>query len=120
MTHKNKRRGGRPRGARNRRTILKDIAAETHVIKVSGKRRRVSVGELLFMQLRQMAIKENPRAAAELERLMDKFAPQVMNGKFGILLVPEDATEEEVLAGMDALNAAADARHWALEREAQK
>lgn len=53
---------GRPKGARNKATILQDIASEEHRVTAGGSRRYVTTVDLLFMRLRELALKGDERA----------------------------------------------------------
>ena len=47
---------GRPKGAKNRKTIVKTVADEMHSVTESGTRRRRSTLELVLLRLRIMAL----------------------------------------------------------------
>ncbi len=67
---------GRPKGSRNRKTIVKAVANEMHTVLENGKRRRRSTLDLVLLRLRNMALKEgNDRAFEEFHRLIKAYQP---------------------------------------------
>ena len=90
---------GRPKGSKNRRTIVKAVANETHTVIENGKHRRRSTLELVLLRLRNMALEEgNDRAFEELHRLMKACQPQATNDRVGYLVVPAEMSPEEWVA----------------------
>lgn len=79
-------RRGRRKGARGRRTIITEIANETHRIVVDGKSRRVRTLELVLRALDEAARKGNQRALRECDRLLERYGPRDQQG--GYLVVP--------------------------------
>ena len=109
---------GRPKGAKNRKTIIKAVANEMHSATESGKRRRRSTLEFVLLRLRNMAlVDKNPRAFDELHRLIKTYQPQEADNRLGCLVVPAVATPEEFMAEAEKENLVADARHAAQSRE---
>jgi len=106
---------GRPKGARNRKTIVKAVATEMHAVVESGKRRQRSTLYLVLLRLRYMApVDKSPRAFDELHRLIKTYQPQETDERAGYLVVPAPVTPEEAIAEGEKANAEARAR-----REAQ-
>jgi len=90
---------GRPRGSKNRKTIVKTIANEMHNVTESGKRRRLSTFELVLLRLRNLALGTNDsRASKEFHRLIKLYEPQTVNDKTGNIVVPADMSSEEWIA----------------------
>ncbi len=90
---------GRPKGSKNRKTIVKAVANETHTVPENGKRRRLSTLDLVLLRLRNMALEEgNDRAFEELHRLIKAYQPQETNNDAGCLVVPAEMTQEEWVA----------------------
>ncbi len=109
---------GRPKGAKNRKTIVEAVANEMHSVTESGKRRRRSTLELVLLRLRNMALEDkNVRAFKELHRLIKVYQPQEARVRGGCLVVPAVLTPEEWIADMEKKNVEADARHAARSRE---
>lgn len=55
-------RAGRPKGSRNKATILKEIAGEEHSVTIEGKKVKMNTLKLLFMRLREMAMQGDDKA----------------------------------------------------------
>ncbi|MCH9054063.1 MAG: hypothetical protein IIA72_23945 [Proteobacteria bacterium] len=90
---------GRPKGSKNRKTIVKAVANEMHSVLENGKRRRRSTLDLVLLRLRNMALEEgNDRAFEELHRLIKAYQPQATNDDAGCLVVPAEMTQEEWIA----------------------
>ncbi len=96
---------GRPKGSKNRKTIVKEVANEMHSVTVAGKRRRLSTIELVLLRLRNMALEDNnARAFAEFHRLIKAYQPQEADGGLGYLVVRAIMSEEEWDAEQEELN----------------
>ncbi len=105
---------GRPKGAKNRKTIVKVVANEMHSVTEAGKRRRLSTLELVLLSLRNMALEgKNVRAFDELHRLIKVYQPQETDDNCGYLVVPAVKTPEEAIAEGEKANAEARARREA-------
>ena len=90
---------GRPKGSKNRKTIVKAVANETHTVLENGKNRRRSTLDLVLLRLRNMALAEgNDRAFEELHRLIKAYQPQETNDDVGYLVVPAEMSQEEWVA----------------------
>ena len=99
-------RKGRPKGAKNRKTIVKAVANEMHTVPENGKRRQRSTLELVLLRLRNIALEgKNTRAFDEIHRLAKAYEPQVADGVGGYLVVSATATEEEAIAESKKRNA---------------
>ena len=90
---------GRPKGSKNRKTIVKEVAKEMHVVRENGKRRRLSTLELVLFSLRNMALEDKKvQAFEELHRLIKAYQPQATNDDVGYLVAPAEMTQEEWIA----------------------
>ena len=91
-------RKGRPKGAKNRKTIVREIANEMHIVHENGARRRRSTLELVFLRLRNLAVEgKKTRAFDEFQKLIKKYEPQMVNNQAGFLVVPAPVTMEEFI-----------------------
>jgi hypothetical protein len=89
---------GRPKGSKNRKTIVKEVAKEMHVVRENGKRRKLSTLKLVLFSLRNMALEgKNVRAFDEFHRLIKAYQPQATTD-LGYLVVPAAMTPEEWMA----------------------
>ncbi len=96
---------GRPKGSKNRKTIVKAVANEMHSLIENGKHRRRSTLDLVLLRLRNMALEDkNVRAFEELHRLIKAYQPQETNDDVGYLVVPAEMTQEEWVAEQKELN----------------
>ena len=87
---------GRPKGAKNRRTIVRAVAGERHNMVVNGKRRRRSTLELILLRLRNLALDaKNIRAIEVFQRLIETYQPEPADDNLGYAIAPADMTPEE-------------------------
>lgn len=98
-----KKRGGRPKGARNAKTIVNEIAKEQHTLRIDGKTCKVNTVELLLHVLTAKAMTGNLPAQKLLEKLRDRYAPKVTSSD-GYLVVPEGLSNEEFLRRAEIVN----------------
>ncbi len=97
---------GRPRGAKNRKTIVKMVANEMHNVTEIGERRRRSTLDVVLLLLRNKALDKNVRAFEELHRLTKVYQPQEAGVRRGYLVLSAEVTQEEWLAEMERKNEA--------------
>ncbi len=98
-------REGRPKGAKNRKTIVATVANEMHTVIENGKRRRRSTLDLVLRRLRIKALKDgNVRALEEFHRLIKTYGPQEASQNVGVMVAPADITVEEWIAEQEQLN----------------
>ncbi len=88
-------RRGRPRGSKNRKTIVREIANEAHAVTEDGQRRQRSTLELILLTLRNRAAEGDVRAFRAYTKYLAKFEPQETHSKGGYLVVPAEMTPEE-------------------------
>ena len=73
---------GRPKGAKNRETIVRQVAQEMHTVIENGQRNRRSTLDLVLIRLRNMAMTgEKPQATSEMFRLLEKHEPGMVNAE---------------------------------------
>jgi len=104
---------GRPRGSKNWKTVVREIANEMHVVIEDGCQRRRSTLELMLIALRNGMAEGNVRAFRAYRKYLEKYDPRPTNPKGGYLVVPAVMTEEEARAEGEKLNAEACARRAA-------
>jgi len=90
-------RKGRPKGARGRKQIVRQIALESHKIRENGEIRRRTTLDLVLLSLRNRAVGGDVRAFREVHQLLQRYAPQLAVKKGGFLIVPAPIPEEEWL-----------------------
>ncbi len=109
---------GRPKGSKNRKTIVKEVAKAMHVVRENGKRRRLSTLELVLFSLRNMALEDKKvQAFEELHRLIKAYQPQEARVRGGVLVVSAPKSAEEWIAQAEKKNVEKDALHEARCRE---
>ncbi len=92
-------------------------ANEMHSVTESGKRRRLSILELVVLSLRNVALEgKNVRAFDEFHRLAKAYQPQEAGGGLGYIVLSADVTFEEAIAEGEKANAEARARRAAESR----
>lgn len=103
---------GRPKGSKNRKTIVSEVANETHTVTLDNKLVTLSTLELVLVILRNKVLEGgNPRLFDEYHRLLKKYQPQA-DGRGGYLVVPapleriedgplpiEDVDEDPIVIG---------------------
>ncbi|MEM7024096.1 MAG: DUF5681 domain-containing protein [Pseudomonadota bacterium] len=96
---------GRPKGAKNRRSIVAKVANEMHCVIENGKRRRRSTLELIVLRLRNSAIVDgNVRAFDEHHRLGKTYGTQEVSDHAGVMIAPAEMTPEEWVAEQQEKN----------------
>ncbi len=97
---------GRTKGAKNRKTIVRQVAQERHTVIENGQRIRRSTLELVLIRLRNMGMTgEKPQATSETFRLLEKYAPMMVNPKGGVMVAPAPISQKEWLARTKRHNA---------------
>ncbi len=100
-----KRGGGRPKGAKNRKTIIRQIAGHLHTVDLIGKKPRQSTLTLVLQRLRQMALSGGSQGAFdEFYRLITKYRRQDGTRKVGVLVAPAEISPEEWIKREQELN----------------
>ncbi len=110
-------RRGRPRGSKNRKTIVREIANEMHAVTEDGRPRRRSTLELMLLALRNRMAEGNVRAFRAYMKYLVKYEPQDTHPNAGYLVVPAAMTVDEFIRATEKESAEADARHAARCRE---
>ena len=87
---------GRPKGSRNRKTIIKEFADRTHRIAIDGEMREVTTVELVLQLARNHALSGDLLAAKKLDKLREELSPEP-SIPHGVLLVRETLTDEEFI-----------------------
>jgi hypothetical protein len=96
---------GRPKGSKNRKTTVKEVANEMHAVTENGKPRKRSTLELVLFKLRNMALAGKPAGAfEEFDRLTKAYIPQAPSGNYGVLVAPAYITPEEWVAQAEEQN----------------
>lgn len=93
MSGKNKTRG-RPKGARNVRAIVRDLAGEPVASRDAGGERQVPVVEALLRKLQHLAMAGDIEADKALDRFRQHVDPEPA-AKAGLLVVPQTLSQEE-------------------------
>lgn len=86
-------RKGRTKGARNVKSIVRDIARMRHPVTIDGRVQRKSTIELLLLTLLKKAMAGDVRAAQHVDRLRDRHGP--VEEKRSVLVVSDDMSPEE-------------------------
>ena len=110
-------RRGRPRGSKNCKTIVREIANEMHAVTEDGRLRRRSILEFMLLALRNRAAEGDVRAFRAFRKYLAKFDPRETDSKLGYIVLSADVTPEEAIAEGEKANAEARARREAESRE---
>jgi hypothetical protein len=88
--------GGRPRGRKNNRTVLREIAKERKPIRLGGAPREETNVGLLFLVLLKRSMEGNLTATRALEEFRRQLSPlDVEDQDGGYIVFPEPLTMEE-------------------------
>ena len=109
-------RRGRPRGSKNCKTIVREIANEMHTVTEDGRLRRRSILEFMLLALRNRAAEGDVRAFRAYKKYLAKFDPRETDSKLGYIVFSADVTPEEAIAEGEKANAEARARRAAESR----
>ncbi len=89
-----KRRAGRPKGARNVKTIVKELARQRIPIHEAGEDQQVSVVEALVLKLQHLAMTGDVAANKRLDQLRLRIEPEPP-ADAGLLVVPQPLAQTE-------------------------
>jgi len=89
---------GRPKGSKNRKTMVREIAHEMHTVTENGRKRRRSTLELILLKLRNKALTGNVRAYRAYCEFLEKYEPQNAGSDLGFMVAPAEMTQEEWIA----------------------
>ena len=95
-------RRGRPKGAKNVKTILRALAHEKHTIREADETLTLTTVDLLFRMLAIKAMQGDIQANKFMDRFLERQSPPSNNA--GYLVVPEDMSLEEFAVRADKLN----------------
>ena len=109
-------RRGRPRGSKNCKTIVREIAKEMHAVTEDGRLRRRSILEFMLLALRNRAAEGDVRAFREYKKYLAKYDPRETDSKLGYIVLSADVTPEEAIAEGEKANEEARARRAAESR----
>ena len=97
-------RRGRPRGSKNRKTIVRGIANEMHTVTEGDQQRPRSTLELMLLAFRNCAAEGNVRAFRAYTKYLTKYEPQETGSKLGYLVAPANISPEEWMADQTEKN----------------
>ena len=96
---------GRPKGAKSRKTIVRGVANEMHILLEYGERRTRSTLEIVLLRLRNAALYgKDIRAIDELHRLIKKYEPQELNDNACVAVFPAEMSPDEWIAEQEERN----------------
>ncbi len=88
-------RRGRPKGVKNRKTIVKEIALETHSITRHGVSEQVTTVELALLELRNKVALGDAQALRYHGFLSEKYGLPITDKRVGFMLAPPPISSEE-------------------------
>lgn len=87
---------GRPKGSKNRRTILREIAWQQYPVTQGGKKRKMPLLQIVVMKLAQKALDgTSSQATKEYERILEKYDPEPTHDNAGYLVAPADISPDD-------------------------
>ena len=93
---------GRPKGSKNRKTVLTEIAFEKRCITRGGTRLEASNAELLLLLLHKAAVAGNQKALAASDEFRTYLSPERQIGGRVIVFPEEPASLEEFVREAEA------------------
>jgi len=95
---------GRPKGSKNRKTIVKEIAFEKHKVMTDSGHQTVSTIELSFLELRNQVASGNAQALRVYDAILKRYDVQIRNEGAGVLLVSAQISAEEWIKEQEKKN----------------
>lgn len=86
---------GRPRGSRNARTIVREIASENRKVRTEKGDERLTTFELVLLVIANKAMEGDARSVEFLDGYLERNGPPPRPDGAGYLIVPERPSEEE-------------------------
>ncbi|MDF2367764.1 DUF5681 domain-containing protein [Sneathiella sp.] len=88
--------GGRPKGSKNLKTMLRDIMLQEYVVTEDGKKKRLTLLQITLLNLRKAALEDaSPRAMKKFLQMQENYRPDGIDENGAILLAPAEMTPEE-------------------------
>lgn len=92
----NRNKRGRPKGSKNRKTIVREIVCERHRVTENGRKVTRTTAELLLQRLRMQAFAGDRRARKYYYELLERHGEQKNSDvRRGFLFVPGDVGSME-------------------------
>lgn len=110
-------RRGRPRGSKNTKTIIHQIAHERHFVKQDGNERIYTTVELLLLTLSRKAMSGDVAASRLFDKYLAIYNPEDEQLPGGLLVVPESLTMEEFNRRAEASSARKEYLGWHLIKD---
>ena len=88
-------RRGRLKGVKNRKTIVKEIALETHSITRHGVSEQVTTVELALLELRNKVALGDAQALRYHGFLSEKYGLPITDKRVGVMVAPAPISSEE-------------------------
>ena len=95
---------GRPKGSVSLDGLTRKFALKKQVVKVGGKRQKLSRLEIAIFKLTALAATGKPAAARLMHELRILSVPREPDHRYGVLLVPAETTVEAFIAEQEELN----------------
>jgi hypothetical protein len=95
---------GRPKGSVSLEGLTRKFAMKKQVVKIGGKRQKLSRLEIIVLKLTALAASGKPAAVRLMRELRFSSAPKESEQRSGVLLVPAEMTTEAFIAEQEELN----------------
>lgn len=88
--------GGRPKGSKNLRTMLRDIMLQEYVVMEDGRKKRRTLLHITLLNLRKAAVEDtSPRAMKKFGQVMERYRPCVIDEGAGVIVAPAEISAED-------------------------
>lgn len=87
--------GGRPRGSKNRKTIINEVALEVHKMTEQGRSRNRTTLDLVFLTVLGLALEGKPAAFQYFDELSEKYSGDRSVSRAGFLVAPAEISQDE-------------------------
>jgi hypothetical protein len=95
---------GRPKGSVSLDGLTRKFALKKQVVKIGGKRQKLSRLEIVVLKLTALAASGKPAAARLTHELRSLSSPREPDQPYGVLLAPAQTTPEAFIAEQEELN----------------
>lgn len=86
---------GRPKGSKNRKTNVTEIASEQHSVTIEGEHLDLSMSELVLLFIRNRSTDGKARTFRRYHDLLVKYSNSEQTQRGNFIVVPADMSEEE-------------------------
>ncbi len=95
---------GRPRGSKNYKTIVNEVALEVHKVTEQGRSRKRTTLDLVILAVRNLALEGKPAAYQYFRELHEKYSGDRSVSSGGFLVAPAEISQDEWIKQTEEAN----------------